>query len=99
MLSGVAKFTTIITIMVVTCECLEAARDTIDNGSIGVGPKTNNTKTIPDSKPAKFTTECDKPVDRDKSFKKNVWKQCMIAEQRSNMLNKLKVRGGGNSSY
>ena len=52
MLSGVAKFTTIITIMVVTCECLEAARDTIDNGSLGVGSKTNNTKTIPDSKPA-----------------------------------------------
>ena len=40
MLSGVAKFTTIITIMVVTCECLEAARDTIDNGSLGVGSKT-----------------------------------------------------------
>ena len=32
MLSGVAKFTTIITTMVVTCKCLEAARDTIDNG-------------------------------------------------------------------
>ena len=52
MLSGVAKFQVIITIMVVICECFEAVRDTIDNGSLGVGPKTNNTKTIPDSKPA-----------------------------------------------
>ena len=43
MLSGVAKFTTI---MVVTCECLEAARDTIDYGSLGVASKTNNTKNI-----------------------------------------------------
>ena len=56
MLSGVAKFTTIITIMVVTCECLEAARDTIDNGSLGVGSKTNNTKTILDSKPVDLTS-------------------------------------------
>ena len=52
MLSCVAKYTTIITITVVTVECLEAARDAIDNGSLVVGPKTNNTKTIPDSKPA-----------------------------------------------
>ena len=49
MLSGVAKLTTI---MVVTCKCFEDARDTIDNVSLAVGPKTNNTKTIPDSKPA-----------------------------------------------
>ena len=52
MLSGVAKFTTIITIMVVTCKCLEAVRDTIDNGILGVSSKNNKTKTIPDSKPA-----------------------------------------------
>ena len=39
MLSGIAQFTTIITIMVATGQCFEAVIDTIDNGSPGVGPK------------------------------------------------------------
>ena len=51
MLSGVAKFTNIITIMVVAVEYLEAVSDTIDNGSFC--PKTQNTITILDSKPTK----------------------------------------------
>ena len=52
MLSGVAKFTTIITIKVVSGEYIEAVRDTFDNSSLGVGQQTKNTITILDSKPA-----------------------------------------------
>ena len=52
MLGGVAKFTPIITIMLVAGEYLEAVGDTIDNGSLGVGQKIKNTIIILDSKPA-----------------------------------------------